>query len=123
MGVKEFRFSEYIPERSTWRYQTTIQSDDGVPVVPGDVLSVALTLRDLTSNTIVNSRSAVDVNNANGGSVIAGVFTFQFTQDDTAILGTGNSERRLMTLDFRLSGGGRATHEVYFYVRNFRDIS
>jgi len=123
MGVTQFPFSDAVPERSTWRYQTTIASDTGVLVNPADVLSIKLWLRDVSSDTIVNSRTNIEVNNTNGGTVTVGQFVFQFTEADSVILGTTRFERRLMTLDFHLSGGGRTTHEVRFYVRNLRDIA
>lgn len=123
MGIRRFLYSEAVPERSTWRYQVDIESDEGVPVDPGDVISVLLTLRDIGSDAIINSRDAIEVNNSNGGTVTLGRFVFQFEEADTAILGTASSEQRSLTLDWRLAGGGRITHVVTFYVVNLRDIS
>jgi hypothetical protein len=123
MSVKVFPSTQFVPERSTYQYQVGLLAPDKLPVNPTQIASIALALRDVTSGGIVNSRDHIDVLNVNGGVLSLGLFTFQFVSDDTAILGTGVEERRLLTLDVGLVGGGRATHEVSFYVRNLMDIT
>jgi hypothetical protein len=123
MGVKQFLVAEAIPERSTYPYQVDLETDEGVPINPSDVSSIELTLRDLSSDAIVNGRDHLEVKNQNGGVLTAGRFTFTPTEDDTRILGAANIERRLLTLHVHAAAGGGATHQVYFYVRNFRDVS
>lgn len=122
MAVKTFSFADAIPERSTYQYQVTLKDAAGEDIAPAGVTSIALTLRDVTSGEIVNDRDAVSVKNANGGTLTSGLFVFQFAEADTAILGTGTSEKRILTLDFVLTGG-RITREVTFFVRNLRDIA
>lgn len=122
MSSKRFSLAEAVPERSTYVYSTVLTTPDGDLVQPNQVNSILLTLRDVASDTVVNDRAEVEVKNANGGTLTEGLFAFQFDEADTVILGTRASERRVMTLDFRLTGG-RVTRDVEFYVRNLRDIS
>lgn len=123
MGVKQFPSTQFVPERSTYQYSAVLLTPDKLPVDPAQVSSILLFLRDVTSGAIVNSRSGIEVKNVNGGALTAGSFVFQFEDEDTAILGAGAQEQRLLTLDVLLFGGGRATHEVSFYVRNLTDIT
>lgn len=129
-ATKDFLFADAVPEKSTYLYDTLIDDPTGLPLDPGSVSSIRMWLRDLTSDTIVNSRSDVEVLNQNGGVLTTGRFTFQFTSDDTAYVWTGSltlprgtAEKRALTLDFHLIGAGRVTHKVTFYVRGFRDIA
>ena len=122
-GVKTFLASQGIPERSTYRYEVDLLTAAGAALPAASVSSIKLTLRDVTSDTIVNSRSAVEVINQNGGVLEDGAFSFQFEEADTAIVGSASAERRVLTLDFRMVGGGRVTREVRFYVRNLQDIA
>lgn len=123
MAVKHFKSAEFVTERSTPQLTFTVQDADGVEVEPGDISAIAFTLRDAVTDGIVNSRDGVDVFNANGGVFTTGSFALQLTSDDTAILGTATSERRILTLDFTFVGGGREPLEVTFFVRNLRDVS
>lgn len=122
-GVKNFLVHEAVPERSTRQFTVGLQTAAGALINPGDVSAVSLTLRDLASGAIVNGRDHQNVKDQNGGSVTLGEVAFQLTSDDTVILGDGNQERRLLTLDVQLANGGRGTREIYFYVRSFRDVA
>lgn len=122
-ATRAFTLAEAIPERSTFKYRAEMTDQDEVALDPDQVTSILATLRDVTSNTILNSRNAQEVLDENGGTLTEGLFELQFEEDDTAIIGIGNVEQRKLTLDFRLAGGGRVTREVTFYVRNFGDVS
>jgi hypothetical protein len=123
MGVKLFPPTQFVPERSTYQYRAALAAPDGLPAEPAQITSVLLSLRDVASGSIVNSRDGIEAKDANGGTVVLGFFLFQFVSEDMPILGGAAEERRILTLDFHLLGGGRATHEVWFYVRNLRDIT
>lgn len=122
-NIKHFLFSQAVPERSTPRIRAVLNTPDGGVFPAANVTSIRMWLRDIATDAIVNGREAVNVMNANGGTLSDGLFLLQFTQDDTAILGDGASERRFVTLDFQLSGAGRIPHGYTFYIRNFRDIT
>jgi hypothetical protein len=122
--VRKDLFAAAISERSTPTREFPLYAPDGVtPVDPSQVASIKLSLRDADTDTIINGRSAVDVMNQNGGTLVSGLFSFTFTEADTAIVGTKSGEQRILTIDVHLAGGGRATLERWFWVRNLRDIS
>jgi len=58
----------YIPEGSTAFYRASLTDEDGVRINSSDIDSITLTLYDVASNAIINSRDAQDVNGANGGT-------------------------------------------------------
>jgi len=121
---KEFLVEEAIPERSTYQYRVNLRLPDGALVEPGQVTSILATLRDLASNTILNSRDDQEVKGQNGGTLTSGLFVLQFVEADTVIVGSANTvEQRVLTLDFRLVGGGRLTREVWFFIANFADVT
>jgi len=123
MFRKVFLATEAIPERSTYQYRTSLLTSAGDPVEPGQVVSILATLRDLATGTFINTRTAQEVKGQNGGVMVSGEFSLQFESADTPIVGAAGLERHVLTLDFRLVGGGRVTREVWHYVANFADIT
>lgn len=125
-GVTTFAYAdEAITERTTPVYRVGVTDVNDLPVEPAQMSSILLTLRDVGTDTLVNNRNAVEVFNANGGTFTPGEFAFQFVSDDTAIVGspTASKEQRKMTLDFRMTGGGRFTHEVRFWIQALQDVT
>src|SRR5262245_57884213 len=120
---KVFSLAEAIPERSTFTYGVDLYTRGGALVDISQVLRVLLTLRDVRTGDIVNSRDAIEAKDQNGGTVTTGRFEFEFDEADTQMFGKRVTERRLLTLDFRLLGGGRITRQVSFYVRNLLDVA
>jgi hypothetical protein len=121
MSVKVFYARDAIPERSTYSYLVNMADRDGVAIEAAQIAGILATLRDVNSGTLI--RDGEDVYGQNGGEVTTGRFELAFTEEDTQIIGASSAERRVLTLDFSLVGGGRVTREVSFYVRNFADIS
>jgi hypothetical protein len=123
-AVRQEAFALAVPERSTPTREFPLYAPDGVtPIATWQVSSIKLSLRDVTTDAIVNGRSAIEVLNQNGGTLTSGLFVFQFAEDDMPILGTKSAEERILTLDVHLTGGGRSTLERRFWVRNLRDIA
>jgi hypothetical protein len=120
---KLFKVTEAIPERSTYQYQATISTPAGTPVDPAQISSILATLRDLVSGSVLNSRDAQEVKGVNGGTLTSGLFVLQFAEADSLIVGTEDPEQHVLTLDFRLVGGGRVTREIWLYVANFAAIT
>src|SRR5689334_9754720 len=122
--VRKDAFAEAIGERSTPVREFPLYGPDGTTLVdPGQITSIKLSLRDVTADVIVNSRNAIEAKDQNGGTVTTGLFSFQFAEADTAIVGTGSAEQRVLTVDVHLNGGGRMTLERWFWIRNFKDIT
>ena len=58
----------YIPQGSSAFYRAAIVDEDGVRINSSDIDSITLTLYDVSSGSVINSRSAQDVNGANNGT-------------------------------------------------------
>lgn len=112
-----------IPERSSFQYEVVLTDPDGEAVSPTDISAIYLTLRDITSDGIVNSRSGVSVKDANGGTLASGLFTMQFDEADMPAVGTAQKQPRKLTLDIRLAAGGRMTREIIFWVESLQDVA
>jgi hypothetical protein len=111
-----------INERSTAKYTSDPLLDEDGVYVPGAVITTAtLTLYDLKSGKIINSRNAQNVNQANGVTISSlGVVTWTMVPADNAIIDDRMAtEVHVAVFDFRWDGGtSRAVHEVRFLVKN-----
>jgi hypothetical protein len=112
-----------VPEQSSYQLIVTVKGADGAPLAAESVDEVRVTLRDVASDTIVNARDAVDMLGSGEASVDAGTLAIQFAPADMAAVGAAQFQQRRATLDVRLVGGARATHEVLFYVQALTDVS
>ena len=61
----------YIPEGSTAFYRASISDEKGVRISSSDINSITLTLYDVASGSVINSRTAQDVNGANNGTYVS----------------------------------------------------
>jgi hypothetical protein len=121
--IKTFPQAEAIPERSTPLFSVELQDEDGVAVATSSVDDIFLSLRDKTAGGgIVNSRSNVSVKNTNGGTLTTGLFTMRFEEADMQAIGSAPFQPRQITLDFRLTGSGRMTREIVFWLKSMEDI-
>lgn len=77
-----------VLERGSCRFSGTLSDEADDPVAAASLDDFTLTLYDLHSDTIINSRDAISVLNANGGTMGAsdGVFTMQFSSLDNPIV-------------------------------------
>lgn len=77
-------------------------------VPEADVSQIVCTARNLNTNTIIGSRNAQDVFNANDGTYADGQFTFALQPSDTAIAGsalTTDRETHAFQFTFTLTDG------------------
>tara|TARA_R100001132_G_scaffold8792_1_gene8422 strand:- start:488 stop:1084 length:597 start_codon:yes stop_codon:yes gene_type:complete len=58
----------YLPEGSTAFYRAAFTDEDGVRINSADIDSITLTLYDVDSGAIINSRDSQSVHDANGGT-------------------------------------------------------
>lgn len=68
MAIKQV--DRYISEGSTAFYRASIVDEDGVRINSSDIDSITLTLYDVASGSVINSRDAQDVNGANNGTYV-----------------------------------------------------
>lgn len=122
VATKTFPPTAAIPERSTFLYGVDLSDPDDQPVTVEQIDHIYLSLRDIRTDTIINSRTALEVKNTNGGTLTTGRFEFQFVEDDMPAIGEEELQPRKLTLDIRLVGGGRVTRQVFFWVQSMEDI-
>jgi hypothetical protein len=111
-----------VNERTTSRYTSGPLTDEDGAVVPGSVLSSAtLTLTDEKTRTVINSRNAQNVNQANGVTISdLGIVTWLLVPADNPIITNRLSQEvHVATFDLRWdAGASRAMHEVKILVNN-----
>ena len=84
----------------------TLKSTEGETVT--SVSSLTITLYDKSSGTIINSRNSQTVNNVNGGTFSAGVYTIELDGADTEAVGEvadGSSQERIARIEWGYSDG------------------
>ena len=116
-----FRF----PEGTTAQITGIIQDETGAGIAAASLTTLKLTLYDLATDAIINSRTAQDVKNTNGGSVDAsGNLTMVLTPADNVILGSASTSKALGDLmaargSQPLPLGGKARSQVETHVALF----
>ena len=113
-----------INEATTGRYAATMYDETGAVIDGTALTTLTLTLYDKRTNSIVNSRNAQSVKNANGVSVdSAGTLTWTIAKEDTVVVGTSQVERHVAvfigTWD---TGTKKFTNEVEFDVINLKRV-
>lgn len=115
-----------VPEKSTLRITGRLQDENNVAIGVSALTTLTLTLFDKASASIVNSRSASDIKNANGGTVDAnGNFTLVLGPLDGTIIDSGQPyERHVALFEWTYGGGSKqGRHEVEWIVRNLSKVS
>jgi len=113
-----------LDERTSGRIVGTITEEDGVTPIPaGTLTTLTFTLyADDGSNTIINSRTDVNILNANGGTVsAAGVLTLTLAPADNQILNANLPyERHVVLLEWTWGSGKAGNAELILSVRNLQ---
>jgi hypothetical protein len=108
-------------ELSSGVYTATLRDESGALVTALDSLQVWL--RDVASNTIINSRDGQSLLNENGGTFAAGVFTWTMLPEDHPIIGTRTVERHEAVFMATWASGAHAkTWAAQWLVQNFKPI-
>jgi hypothetical protein len=109
-------------EKSTQKINFTVEDEDGNAVQPE---TLTVTLYNQADGAIINSRNAINILNANGGSVSAGVGYWIMDPDDNAIVNDARDEEIHVALfEWTWNSGQRgAPWEVLLNVRNLAKVS
>lgn len=109
-----------VNEQTAFQIQQTLKRETGVPVPAADLTALMLTLYDAKTGAVVNSRTASDVKNANGGTVHAtsGLFTMTFAPADMALITATESEEHHVAIFEAAWSGGGAKWQDNLWVRN-----
>lgn len=112
-------------ELSSGVYTATLTDENGDAVPASAINSLKLTLKDVDSGTIINSRDRQDVLNTNNVTVHAtsGLLTWTIQPADNAIVSAskadGDIERHLAVFELVFSTTKRQNHRVELEVISF----
>lgn len=116
--AEETTIANNIPEESTPLLTATFRDENGDPVQPS---AATFTLYDIASETIINSRSDVDIL---AFVTDPGALSFRLDQADTTIRAIGaHHEWHMIELIWSWSAGSRhAAHRIRHRVIDFRKV-
>lgn len=109
-----------INEGASALYTATLTDETGAAIDGTALTSLTLTVYNVDTGAIINSRSAQNVKNLNGVTITAlGALTWTLAPADNVILGTGPYERRAALFVATWASGAKACpHVVQWTVRN-----
>ncbi len=114
-----------VPEASSHEFECTFREASGAAIQLAAISDIRAWLDDEATNAPINSRSNVNVLDANGGTLVdggagVGKFTWALDAADAVVVGTGKFEVHRITLKVtytRVGGGtGTLTHKVLYRV-------
>lgn len=115
-----------VAEGTTTPFSATIRDDAGDPIAAPDLTTLTMTLYEYATKAILNERDAVDVLNANEGTVSAGgVFAFLLTKEDNVSVAAavGRREAHVLALDYTWDTPTKtARTEIIFDLTNLYDV-
>jgi hypothetical protein len=97
-----------IAEEATARIDFTVTDEDGVGIPAASLDGLTVTLFEERSGQIINSRTDVNILNANGGTVDAnGVGTWLMDPDDNVFVAGGQQEYHVALFEWTFGGGSK----------------
>lgn len=113
-----------VTEKTSALYEATLQDEAGVAVAGSSLATLTLTLYDVATGTILNSRNAQNVLNLNGVTVSeAGALAWTMVPADNAITTTSRSyELHRAVFIATWDTTKQMVHEVEIRVRNIGKV-
>lgn len=115
-----------IMEGTTPKITATIQDENDAVIDVADLNTVTLTLYNLddADNTIINSRNAQDVKNANNVTISSlGALVWSVQVLDTAIVGSTETERHRAVFAWTYNSGTKTgRHVIDMVIRNLEKV-
>lgn len=99
--IQKYQLELYEGDTQCLRWAVT-HGECGTPVLLAEVSTITAKLRDEESGTIINSRDAQDVKNANNGTYTNGYFDFALQAADTTFYASAN-EQETHVLEIKLT--------------------
>ena len=113
-----------VNEKTTARYTAQIVDELNVGIPAASLSTLTLTLYGVVSGTILNSRNAQNVLNANGVTVdSSGNLVWTMAPADNAILGTQALETHAALFVWTWAGTKEGRHEVIILVDNLQKVT
>ena len=121
--------TQTINEGTSFKYVTTLLDDDEVTALAlASIDSITLTLYDVVSGSIINSRTAQDVLNTNQVTIHAtsGLLTWQGLAADAVIKNTllvaGALEKHIALFEMVYSTDKALNHELILWVKQLTNV-
>jgi len=114
-----------VAEGTSTQLTATLKDRLGVAVPGTDLTHLTLTLYELESETVINSRDAQNILGVNGGSVsVAGVLTLELSELDNVLVSQDSGrETHVALFQYRYNGGSKyGKAEVHFPVANLAHV-
>lgn len=114
-----------VTERTSARYTGTLKDETGATVAGSALTTATLTLFDTKTGTILNTRNAQNVLNANDVTISeAGALVWLMAPADNSIVtDTLPAEGHRAVFSFTWGAGKRLVHEVQISVRNIQMVT
>jgi sugar lactone lactonase YvrE len=116
----------WVKEKTSALYTADVQDHQENAIGSSDLGTLTLTLYDVDTNTIINSRNAQNVLNANGVALDAnGNLSWVMSADDnTIVTSTTVQESHIALFQWTWDSGNKAgKHEVQIYVENLTKVT
>ncbi len=113
----------YCKERTSAVYDATVEDDAGVAIPVANLTSVVLTLYDVATGEIINSRDDQNVLNANNVTIDSlGALQWIMQVADNIIQSADSVIEHHIALFEFVAGGRSSKHEVNVYVSNLSKV-
>jgi hypothetical protein len=115
-----------VRERSTGSYTATLQDEAGSPIALVSLTSLTLSLYDVNTGTVLNSRNNQNVLNLNNVTfgVTGGLLTWSVQAADNAVVGSRSLERHRAVFEYTwASGAKRDWHRIELLVEAEAEVS
>lgn len=114
-----------VNEHASCRYTATLEDALGVAIPLATIVTAVLTLTDVSTGAVINSRSDQDIKNANNVTIHAtsGLLTWSLQPADNAIA-TAGAEYELHRAVFEIvyATDQKATHQFFILVQNLAGV-
>lgn len=118
-----------VNEGTTFLYTCTLKDESGVVVPLSGISALTLTLYDVATDTIINSRDAQDVLNTNDVTVHAtsGLLSWTAQAADNAIVTAarvaGSLEKHIALFEWTWSTTKKGKHELEIFVQQLAQVT
>lgn len=109
---------DVVYNRSSAKYTALLVDEDGVPVPVANISTATLTLKEQSTDGVINNRNAQNVKNANGVTIDSnGNLQWDMDAADLTPVTTRPTEVHVATFIFNYSNGKKLTYPVAFRIK------
>jgi len=109
---------------STQLIATTLKDETGTLIPTASITTITATLTVRATGAVINSRSAQNIKNANGGTYDEGVLTLTLSPADSPHLGVAKEEEHLLLLCWTYNSGTQGgAEQILLRVRDVEGVA